>query len=386
MYKHLLRPLLFKIAPETIHHLIVWMMRIIHYVPGGRLLMRAYFTLRHPSLEREVFGLRFPNPVGLAAGFDKDAEVYDEIAALGFGFVEVGTVTPKPQPGNPRPRLFRLPLDQALVNRMGFNNHGQENAVNNLRRRSWYAPCRRHRRPTLLGGNLGKNTLTPNEAAPADYLKLFRSLYEYVNYFVINVSCPNVANLANLQDKENLRTILRGLVEFRRGQNQYRPILLKISPDLNFEQIDDMIAVMMECGIDGIVATNTTTSRAGLKTPAETVERIGKGGLSGGPLTQRSLEVVRYVHQKTQGNFPIIGVGGIMTPEDAIAMLDAGASLVQVYTGFIYNGPAFVKKICKRLKQRAEQQAAAEKQGTGATPAAPAQTARPEEAGRPAGN
>ncbi len=358
MYKYLLRPLLFKIAPETIHHLIVWMLRIIHYIPGGRLLMRACFTVRHPSLEREVFGLRFPNPVGLAAGFDKDAEVYDEISALGFGFVEVGTVTPKPQPGNPRPRLFRLPQDQALINRMGFNNHGLENAVRNLRRRSWYDPYRHKRRTVLLGGNLGKNTLTPNEAAPADYLRLFRSLYEYVNYFVINVSCPNVANLAHLQDKDNLRLILRGLVDFRRGQNQYRPILLKISPDLTYEQIDDMIEVMMECGIDGIVATNTTTSREGLKTPAETVERIGKGGLSGGPLTERSREVIRYIHEKTQGHFPIIGVGGIMTPEDAIAMLDAGASLVQVYSGFIYNGPSFVKRICKRLKQRAEQTAA----------------------------
>ncbi len=369
MYKHLIRPLLFKIAPETIHHLIVWMMRIIHYIPGGRWLMRACFTVRHPSLEREVFGLRFPNPVGLAAGFDKDAEVYDEIAALGFGFVEVGTITPKPQPGNPRPRLFRLPQDQALINRMGFNNHGLENAVRNLRRRTWYDPCR-HKTSTLLGGNLGKNTLTPNEAAPADYLRLFRRLYEYVNYFVINVSCPNVANLAHLQDKDNLRQILRGLVEFRRGQNQYRPILLKISPDLNKAQIDDMIEVMMECGIDGIVATNTTTSREGLHTPTETIEHIGKGGLSGKPLTQRSVEIVRYIHEKTQGNFPIIGVGGIMTPDDALAMLDAGASLIQVYTGFIYNGPAFVRKICKRLKQRAEQSAAEAASKPAQTPSA----------------
>ncbi len=356
MYKHLLRPLLFKIAPETIHHLIVGMLRIIHYIPGGRLLMRACFTVRHPSLEREVFGLRFPNPIGLAAGFDKDAEVYDEIAALGFGFVEVGTITPKPQPGNPRPRLFRLPKDQALINRMGFNNHGLENAVRNLRRRNWYDPYR-HKPTTLLGGNLGKNTLTPNEAAPADYLRLFRRLYEYVNYFVINVSCPNVANLAHLQDKDNLHQILRGLVEFRRGQNQYRPILLKISPDLTQAQIDDMIDVMMECGIDGIVATNTTTSREGLQTSPEVIEHIGKGGLSGKPLTKRSLEIVRYIHEKTQGNFPIIGVGGIMTPDDALAMLDAGACLIQVYTGFIYNGPGFVRKICKRLKQRAEQAA-----------------------------
>lgn len=214
--------------------------------------------------------------------------------SLGFGFTEIGTVTPKPQPGNPRPRLFRLPKDLALINRMGFNNHGMENAVRNLR----------YRRPhQIIGGNLGKNTLTPNEAAPADYLRLFRALYEYVDYFVINVSCPNVANLTSLQDKNNLNEILRGLIEFRRGQNQYRPILLKISPDLTTEQIDDMISVLIESGLDGIVATNTTTHRDGLQTDPETVASIGKGGLSGAPLTKRSIEVVRYIHKKTEGLF-----------------------------------------------------------------------------------
>ncbi|MBE5033867.1 quinone-dependent dihydroorotate dehydrogenase [Gallalistipes aquisgranensis] len=341
MYRHILRPILFLISPERIHRIIVAMLRLCHYLPGSRALLRACFACRHPSLEREVFGMRFPNPVGLAAGFDKNGEVYREISALGFGFVEVGTVTPKPQPGNPRPRLFRLPEDRALINRMGFNNHGMENMVRNLR----------NRRPGLIiGGNLGKNTLTPNEEAAADYLKLFRSLYQYVDYFVVNVSCPNIAKLGSLQDKEHLREILDGLLEFRRGQNQYRPILLKISPDLTTPQLDDAIGVLVETGLDGIVATNTTTSREGLSTDLKTVAAIGNGGLSGAPLTERALEMVRYIHTRTEGRYPIIGVGGIMTPEDARRMLEAGASLVEVYTGFIYNGPGFVKKICKHLK------------------------------------
>ena len=326
MYKKVIRPLLFELSPELIHRIVVVMLRVVHYVPGARQLLRTCFTVRHPSLEREVFGIKFPNPVGIAAGFDKDAEVYDELLSLGFGFTEVGTVTPKGQPGNPRPRLFRLPLDEALINRMGFNNRGMENAVRNLRHR---------KRRQVIGASLGKNTATPNESAPADYLKLFRSLYQYVDYFVINVSCPNVRNLTHLQDKETLKEILRGLLDFRRGQNQYRPILLKISPDLTTAQLDDVIALMQEGGIDGIVATNTTTSREGLATDSRTLADIGNGGVSGAPLTRRSLETVRYIHEKTEGRFPIIGVGGIMTEDDAVAMLDAGADLIQVYTGFI---------------------------------------------------
>ena len=280
MYKKVIRPILFLIPPEIIHRIIVTALRVIHYIPGSRMLLRAFCAVRHPSLEREVFGIRFQNPVGIAAGFDKDAEVYKELLSLGFGFTEIGTVTPKAQPGNPRPRLFRLPEDNALINRMGFNNQGMENAVRNLR----------HRRPhQIIGGNLGKNTQTRNEDAPADYLRLFRNLYQYVDYFIINVSCPNVANLTSLQDKNNLNLILRGLIDFRRGQNQYRPILLKISPDLTDAQIDDMIDVLVETGLDGIVATNTTTRRDGLETDPATVAAIGNGGLSGGPLTRRSL-------------------------------------------------------------------------------------------------
>ncbi len=345
MYKRIIRPVLFLFPPEAVHHLVVWLLKIGHYVPGFRAVLRSFYALRHPSLEREVFGLKFPNPVGLAAGFDKNAEVYGELAALGFGFVEIGTVTPRAQPGNPKPRLFRLEEDEALINRMGFNNNGIDAAVARLRGRN----------PRLIiGGNLGKNTVTPNESAPADYLRSFRLLYEHVDYFVINVSCPNIADLCSLQDKEHLKGILRGLLEFRRGQAVYRPILLKISPDLTDAQIDETIEVMTECKLDGIVATNTTTGREGLHAGPEALRAIGNGGLSGKPLTERSREVVRYIHEKTGGCFPIIGVGGIMTEDDALAMLEAGACLVQIYTGFIYNGPGFVKRICNRLRMQDE--------------------------------
>ena len=341
MYKQIIRPILFQIPAETIHNCIVWLLRGIHYIPGARSLMKAIFAYKHPSLEREVFGIKFPNPVGLAAGFDKNARIYREMAAMGFGFVEIGTVTPKPQYGNAKPRIFRLPEDEALINRMGFPNQGMKNTIKNLRNRPY---------KTIVGGNLGKNTLTPNESAPADYLKLFRSMYEYVDYFVINVSCPNVSKMTSLQNKDNINEIIKQLVEFRRGQNNYRPILLKISPDLTIQQIDDIITVLSEGGIDGIVATNTSTSREGLHTSPDIVNQIGNGGLSGKPLTKRSVEMVKYIHDKTEGRFPIIGVGGIMTEDDAIAMLKAGACLIQIYSGFIYNGPMFVKRICKRLK------------------------------------
>lgn len=347
MYKFI-RPLLFKMSPEAIHRLTVGALRIAGAVPGGKALLRALFSYRHPSLEREVFGLRFPNPIGMAAGFDKDAEAYGALAALGFGFVEIGTVTPRPQPGNPRPRLFRLPEDSAIINRMGFNNKGIEHAVERLRNRN---------RQVIVGGNIGKNTLTPNENAASDYLRCFRSLYEYVDYFVVNVSCPNVKNVTALQNRENIAAILDGLFDFRRGQNRYRPILLKISPDLTDEQIDMMTDIMMETPLDGIVATNTTTSREGLRSAPETVARIGNGGLSGAPLAERSIEVVRRIHERSRGTYPIIGVGGVMTPAQAKAMLDAGASLVQVYSGLIYNGPGFVREICRHLTEAGRQRA-----------------------------
>ncbi len=342
MYSKIIRPLLFRLSPETIHDMIVCGLRIVGYIPGAVWLMKRMAAMRHPSLEREVFGITFPNPIGLAAGFDKDAEVYEQLTGFGFGFVEIGTITPRPQPGNTPPRLFRLPKDSALINRMGFNNRGMENAFRNLE----------HKKPhTIVGANLGKNTLTPNENAAADYLRVFRTLYERADYFVVNVSCPNVAKMTCLQDKDNLREILAGLLDFRRGQNSYRPILLKISPDLTLAQVDEMIEVVVESGLDGIVATNTTISREGLKSDPALIGKIGNGGLSGAPLTGRSLEMVRYIHRKTEGRYPIIGVGGVMTPQDAADMLAAGASLVQVYTGFIYAGPCFVRKICKLIRK-----------------------------------
>lgn len=340
MYTKIIRPLLFKLSPERVHRLTVGALRLAGAVPGGRWLLRKCYTFTHPSLEREVFGIKFPNPIGLAAGFDKNAEVCDTLSALGFGFVEIGTVTPKPQPGNPKPRLFRLPQDKAIINRMGFNNDGVERVVQNLRNRD---------RRIIVGGNIGKNTLTHNDAAAADYLKLFRKLYEHVDYFVVNISCPNVADIRSLQQKERIVSLLDGLFDFRRGQNRYRPILLKISPDLPDDVIDDMVDVMIETPLDGIVAANTTVSREGLASSPGEIAAIGNGGLSGAPLTERSIEIVRRVHERCNGSYPIIGVGGVMSPEDARRMLEAGASLVQVYSGMIYEGPGFAKKICKHL-------------------------------------
>ncbi|KAI4469346.1 dihydroorotate dehydrogenase (quinone) mitochondrial-related [Holotrichia oblita] len=303
--------------------------------------MRTLFSYRHPSLEREVLGIRFPNPIGLAAGFDKNGEVFREMAALGFGFVEVGTVTPKPQKGNAKPRLFRLKADEALINRMGFNNKGLENMLENLQRRG--------KRP-VIGCNLGRNTLTSNEDAPADYLLMFRKLYRYADYFVVNVSCPNVGGVTALQNRESVMAILGGLFEFRKGQGEYRPLLLKISPDLGFEQIDAMVDIMMDTPLDGMVAVNTTTRRDNLNTPAQTIEEIGAGGLSGKPLTGRAVEVIRHINKRTEGRYPIIGAGGVMTPQDAQDMLDAGASLVQVYTGMVYGGPSFAGRICRYIR------------------------------------
>lgn len=348
MYNHIIKPILFRLNPETAHNFTFFSVKTLCKIPFVKSLLKRIYTVNHPSLEREVFGMKFRNPIGLSAGLDKNASLYNELSLLGFGFIEVGTITPKSQLGNPKPRLFRVVKDRALINRMGFNNHGVENAKANLKRRD-------RGNSVIIGGNLGKNTLTPNEDAPKDYLMLFRKLYDYVDYFVVNVSCPNIANLGKLQNKESLMEIISPLMEFRTGNQNYRPILLKISPDLSNEQIDDAVEVMKECNLDGIVAVNTTSTRANLTISAEDIENIGNGGLSGAPLTKRAIEVVRYVYEKSEGQYPIIGVGGIMTEDDAINMLDAGASLIQVYSGFIYNGPQFVKNICKRLIARVDE-------------------------------
>jgi dihydroorotate dehydrogenase len=355
MYKKIIRPILFRFNAERAHAMTAWALRFAARIPGVRALVRGMFTVSDPRLEREVLGMKFPNPVGMAAGFDKDAGLYRELNLLGFGFVEVGTVTPLAQPGNPRPRLFRLPKDRALVNRMGFNNLGMENAADNLRGRArgGQAPVGGHGAASqIVGINIGKNSLTPAEQAPADYLRLFRRLYEFGDYFVVNVSCPNVAGLTSMQTGESLLAIVNPMLEFRRGQNEYKPILVKISPDLTFEQIDEVIGVVVDTLVDGIVATNTTTAREGLHISRKRLDAIGRGGLSGGPLTARALEVVRYVREKTGGAYPIIATGGVMSADDALAMLDAGADLVQIYTGLIYNGPGFVRKICKALLER----------------------------------
>ena len=302
------------------------------------------FSTHDKSLEREVLGIKFKNPVGMAAGFDKNAEIVGELDCLGFGFVEIGSVTPLPQSGNPKPRVFRLPADKAVVNRMGINNVGAKAVIKNLHRY-------RTKRQIIVGGNLSKNATTFNVHAPADYERCFALLYNEVDYFVVNVSCPNVTNLTQLQDRDILTQIIDRIINVRHYRDEYKPILLKISPDLNMTQLDDILDLVREKGIDGIVAVNTTVTRDALHTPAGKVESIGKGGLSGAPLTAKAIEWVRYIHTKTQGQVPIIGVGGIMTPDDAVNMLVAGASLIQVYTGFIYNGPGFVKKILKRRKQ-----------------------------------
>ena len=338
MYKLLIRPLLFLFPPETVHHWVVSGLHTAFRIPGVKKLIRKKYFIENPALETELFGLKFPNKVGIAAGFDKQANIYNHLAAFGFGHIEIGTVNPLPQPGNPKPRLFRLKKDQALINRMGFNNPGVDIFVRNLKK---------IRPEAIIGGNIGKNTLTPNESAIDDYLVCFEKLFDWVDYFVINVSCPNIEGLSKLQDKDELISIIEKISQSNIAKPKRKPVLLKIAPDLNESQLDDVLFVVDQTGIDGIIATNTTTTRDNLKTGSDEVEKIGKGGLSGKPLCIKSTETIRYLVKKSGGKIPIIGVGGIMTPEDAIEKLEAGASLVQVYTGFIYNGPSLPKKINK---------------------------------------
>ncbi len=343
MYKQLIRPIFFCIDPEKVHHIVVALVKFGFKIPGIQALVRKSFTINDTRLERKVFGLTFSNPVGLAAGFDKNATFYNEFASFGFSFIEIGTVTPKGQPGNPKPRLFRLPSSKGVINRMGFNNNGAEEAVKNLKKR---------KTNIIIGGNLGKNTNTPNDCAVDDYVTTFNALYDYVDYFVVNVSCPNISNLHKLQDKDSLMLILNSVLAERTKKAVTKPVLLKISPDLNFNQIDEVIDILLETKLDGVVATNTTTGRYNLNESEEKVTQIGNGGMSGLPLRDRSTEVIRYISQKTGGKIPIIGVGGILSAQDALDKIDAGASLVQIYSGFIYEGPILVKKINKALLTR----------------------------------
>ena len=287
--------------------------------------------------------MQLPNPVGLAAGFDKDAKAIDALSCLGFGFIEIGTVTPKDQQGNDKPRLFRLPKDKALINRMGFNNLGLEAAVKRLRKR---------RSRTIIGGNIGKNKITPNEEAHLDYEKCLDGLYDHVDYFVVNISSPNTPGLRELQEKEPLKHLLSSLMNKISNKDVKKPLLLKIAPDLGDEQIRDIIEIILELGVDGIVATNTTLDRSALTTDTEA---IGNGGLSGAPLNERSNEVISYLRKGLGPEYPIMGVGGIMSPEDAINKLKAGANAIQVYTGFIYGGPSFVRKINRAILKEIKQ-------------------------------
>ncbi|MEM9992248.1 MAG: quinone-dependent dihydroorotate dehydrogenase, partial [Bacteroidota bacterium] len=291
--------------------------------------------------EREVLGLKFKNPVGLAAGFDKDGKAFRDMAALGFGFVEVGTVTPLPQAGNAQPRLFRLPQDEALINRMGFNNAGMDAMVEQLKKGKPEG--------LIVGGNIGKNKVTPNESAVEDYVKCFETLFPYVDYFVVNVSSPNTPNLRALQDKKPLTHLLSTLQQLNQAKPSPKPMLLKIAPDLSFEQIDDVVDIVQAVKLDGIIATNTTIDRSTLRTTKTEVDKVGNGGLSGRPLTDRATEIIRYIHQRTKGKLTIIGVGGIASAAEAKAKLEAGASLVQIYTGLVYEGPSLVKRIKQSL-------------------------------------
>jgi dihydroorotate dehydrogenase len=338
MYKDILRPLLYSIDPEKVHYLTANGLAFSHQVPLVKDIIRRSFSIESTSLERNVFGLTFPNPVGLAAGFDKDARWIEALESLGFGFIEIGTITPKAQSGNDKPRLFRLQKDEALINRMGFNNAGVDRAVERIQKS-------KHRVP--LGGNIGKNKVTPNENAVDDYLYSFKKLYNYVDYFVVNVSSPNTPGLRELQGKDKLKRIFQALFEHRTTNEKFKPVLLKIAPDLNQEQLLDIISLVKEISIDGLVVSNTTISRNGLVSNNRLFEE--NGGLSGKPVREMSTKAIKFIHEASGGTISMIGVGGIHSPEDAIEKLDAGAQLLQLYTGFVYEGPGLIKRINKRL-------------------------------------
>jgi len=339
----IIRSILFLFPAETAHNLTFSLIKILFRIPFLRLAFHQAYRVENSF---EFLGLRFPNRVGLAAGLDKNAAYLHELSALGFGFIEIGTVTPRPQDGNDKPRLFRLKEDKALINRMGFNNDGVDVVAERLKTRP---------KGLIVGGNIGKNKLTPNEKAVDDYLICFEKLYQLVDYFVVNVSSPNTPNLRELQDKKPLMEILSRLVEARnrfiKKDISHKPILLKIAPDMTREQLDDIVEIVLETGIEGVVATNTTLSREGLVTNSEEVSAIGAGGLSGKILMDKSTQVLSYLHQKSEGKIPMIGVGGINSAEDAVAKIKSGAGLVQVYTGFIYEGPVLVKKIARELRK-----------------------------------
>ena len=340
MYKLLIRPILFLFDPEKVHHFTFSMLKFAFKIPFVKSIVKSCFKVEHPSLKRELFGLTFDNPVGLGAGFDKNAVLYKELENFGFGFIEIGTVTPKPQEGNPKKRIFRLVDDQGIINRMGFNNHGVKEVSKRLKNRD---------SSLIIGGNIGKMTASNSDQYTDDYLACFKELHPNVDYFVLNVSCPNVGSMAKLQDKGFLIELISAVQNANNKFDIQKPILLKIAPDLNEVQLQEIIDIVAETKIDGVIASNTSTNRDGLKASEARLAEIGNGGLSGQPVKDRSTAVIRFLSEKSNKAFPIIGIGGIHSAQDALDKIEAGADLVQIYTGFIYEGPSLVKKINKAL-------------------------------------
>tara|TARA_R110002049_G_scaffold302258_1_gene494964 strand:+ start:15341 stop:16375 length:1035 start_codon:yes stop_codon:yes gene_type:complete len=343
MYKQLLRPLFFLFDSENIHHFTFSLIKTTSKIPGVPALFKSLYVVEDARLERKLFGLTFKNPVGLAAGFDKNAVLYNELANFGFGFIEIGTVTPKAQSGNPKKRLFRLKDDKGIINRMGFNNEGLEAAIVQLKK---------NQGKLIIGGNIGKNTHTKPEDYTKDYLECFNALYPYVDYFVLNVSCPNVGSHAKLNDKDYLEELIGAVQKANKTFYKEKPILLKIGPDLNNQQLDEIVQLVADTHLDGVIASNTSMDRSGLKAPKEQLESIGNGGLSGQPIKDKSTKVIKYLADKSNKAFPIIGVGGIHSAEDALEKIEVGADLVQIYTGFIYEGPSLIKRINKAILSR----------------------------------
>ncbi|CAL2081762.1 Dihydroorotate dehydrogenase (quinone) [Tenacibaculum sp. 190524A02b] len=343
MYKSIIRPIFFLFDPEKIHYFTFSLVKFLSKIPLFSFIFRNLYHVNDKKLERNLFGLTFKNPVGLAAGFDKNAVLYNELADFGFGFVEIGTVTPKGQVGNPKQRLFRLKDDKGIINRMGFNNEGLEAAITQLKK---------NKGKIIIGGNIGKNTNTSPEGYTQDYLTCFKGLHPYVDYFVLNVSCPNVSSHAKLEDADYLKELITEVQKINNQEQNPKPILLKIAPDLNNQQLDEIIGLVAETKIDGVIASNTSVNREGLKASKDTLENIGNGGLSGQPIKDRSTRIIKYLADNSQKAFPIIGVGGIHSEKDAIEKIEAGADLVQIYTGFIYEGPSLVKRINKAILAR----------------------------------